>query len=321
MAEVPQFLQFPRTINKESWEQYLCRRLNREEMRILFAMKSEHYTNNMLSELNDKCNKKGLCIPELTNLYGDCMFESLKYHNLGNSVEELRRGLAFLMYMYRDNKTIFPSDDRSLKEIFELTNEIEYVTQRQLIKENNNERLSAEKKFFKYTYNVMCQDLCNNYCWTRLPAQLILMAISRFFCVEIVIINDTTLYEHTINVFSEVKDPPPIKKIYLGHLGEAHYVPIDIYSVEKDRRSNYTDARTRFFAWAYNMQSFKVKNYVETCQKLTTLNEKNTSGSDNDEFEEVTYNNDNTDNAHDTNNTTNIENDTNTMVSDSPANA
>ena len=103
--------------------------------------------NSMLDGLYEQLDDKYF-VPVLTKLHGDCLFESLIYHGIGTSVLELRKGLACLIYMFKDYKGFFPGNSMSMSEMFGPFNEIEYVVCR------NKAVPEVHKKFFKYTFNA-----------------------------------------------------------------------------------------------------------------------------------------------------------------------
>src|SRR3990172_12483229 len=217
--DVPIQFQFPKTVRHEDWEDYLKRPLTRKEMMLIEDLKSEHRMNLHMDKLYKVCRGKKMYVPLLTNMNGDCLFESLNYHKIGYDVESLRKGIAFLLYIFQNYENFFPNNDMTLKDQFALFNEVEYVYK--------IETHTREKKYFKYTYSAVCQDISSQYSWSKLPTQMILNFISYLYKVNIVIISDDTGYEINANAYEHVENPPPLKNIYLGHLGELHYVPID----------------------------------------------------------------------------------------------
>lgn len=245
---------FPRTLNHKIWERYLDRSLDYSERYILEDCRAEKHMNLLLGELYKQFKDKSrYYVPLLTNLDGNCMFESFVHHELAHSVAELRRVLSTLMYIYQDYKGFLPGTDSTLREMFEPTNEVKYVSSK-----HDDERL-----FYKYTYNVMCQDLTNYHSWTRLPAQLMLMVISYIYKVEVIIIGSSGS-EHKINAFDNVVNPPTLRKVHLGHLGESHYVPIDVLPIDEEIDPMYYDeAKCKLLNWGKQMQNMKVLNFYE----------------------------------------------------------
>jgi hypothetical protein len=231
---------FPKTLNRDLWESYLDRQLTTEEIFIINDVKMEKMFNDKMEKLYENAKPLDLYIPVLTNLHGNCLFESLEYYKLCDDHDEFRKSLANLMYMVKDCKSFMPNQDRSLKDMFSDTNEIEMVFCR------NDEHV------YKYTYDVMCQDFSSEFSWTRLPTQLIMMVISYVFDVELVILSNSSTYIHRINQSTK----PNPTQIYLGHIGESHYVPLDKKRGHPDEEKclKYNNSKVRFYKWAFFMQ-------------------------------------------------------------------
>ena len=86
----------------------------------LVAVKSEQNFNKTLRQLYHICEQHGLYVPSLTDFDGNCLFNSLSYHNIGESVEDFRKGLAFIMYLFKDYKEMVPGDELTLSEKFDI---------------------------------------------------------------------------------------------------------------------------------------------------------------------------------------------------------
>lgn len=239
-------MDFPRSLNIREWELYLQRDLNSEELFYLEDFKSERRFNEYITKLHNIAKKKNLYIPYLTELYGNCLFESLMQHNIFENDEQFRKMLASLMYIFKDKKNIFQNQESSLSELFGLTNEIENVV-------SNN-----HKKIFKYDYNLMCQDLSNEFSWTRLPTQLIMMFISFLYNIKFRIISNKSEYEHEICMSTEEN---PLE-IFLGHIEELHYVPLQIRKgiSSEDNIPKHLTAKNNFYKWAAVMWNSKNNN-------------------------------------------------------------
>lgn len=261
---IPAFLKFPRTINHKEWARYLQRQLSFDERCILEDYRAENYMNNMMKELYEQCKKKeNLYVPMLTNIDGNCLIESLNYYGIGSDVKQLRSILSIVMYIYGDYKGFLPNSELSLKEMFEFSNEVEIVSTRK--KKDDDTR-----EFYKYTYNVMCQDLSNSHSWQRLPTQIILTLISYLYKIEIKIISNMGSYENIINAYESVNQKPQLRTVYLGHLGESHYVPLDILDPNKEEIDPllYRNAKKRLIEWATFMEKIKINNYFEELLKI-----------------------------------------------------
>lgn len=257
---IPDFLKFPRTINHKAWMEYLHRHLNWEERCILEDYRAENHMNDMMKGLYIQCKLKGnLYVPMLTNMDGNCLIESLNYYGIGNDVKQLRTILSIVMYIYKDYKGFLPNTDLSLQEMFDMTNEIEIVSLRKKVDGEDY------RTYHKYSYDVMCQDLSNLHAWSRLPTQLILTVISYLYKVEIIIISNMGSYENVINAYESSSPKPQLMTLYLGHLGESHYVPIDTLDPTKEEVDPllYRDAKQKLIQWATYMEKIKINNYYE----------------------------------------------------------
>lgn len=277
--EVPEEFKFPKTTNIRAWMNYLGRKLGRREFSIIHSVVLEKEFNDKMDELYSVSEKKGLYVPELTDLHGDCMFESLNYHGIGNNVHDLRNSLATIMYLYQDYKNFFPTQETTLKELFEAMNDIKYVSCRH---KTDNSHCSHDVEFYKYSYNIMCQDITTMHSWDLLPTQLILMVVSLIYQVEICIINNTSEYEHSINVYEGVDGyEDKIKKIYIGHLGESHYLPLDIIKDDEDvNPPQYKTALAKFIKWGRYVEREMYTHYLIHSQN--DVNSDNDSDSDSD---------------------------------------
>ena len=252
-------MEFPKTINIRKWVEYLGRQLTPQEINILQSVRVETKMNDDLKLLHNKCEVLNYHIPKLKEWDGNCMFESLNYHNIGDSVSSLREGLAFIMYQFKDYENFFPDQKESLSELFVLFNEIEYV--------------HCNDKLYKYTYNIMCRDIADDQSWSKLPTQLILMVISFIFRVKIVIINNQTTWVNTINIYEEhpIED---MKTVYIGHLLESHYVPLDVNNGEDEYVPIYhKDLKRKFIKWAMLMQKHKIQRHNNNQDNMDNQNQ------------------------------------------------
>lgn len=236
-------MNFPRTLKMTVWEQYLGRKLKKKEKELFSDMKSETSMNKMLKDLHEKVNSQGLYVPELTKPYGNCMFESLVYHNLMPDEDSLRNLVSLMMLKFADHKNFFPNQEESLREIFNFSNEITHVY------------CSNDECFYKYTYETMCCDIVCDYSWTRLPTQLILLVISFLFKINIKIIDSSTGYEFNVNSYENTTEQDKINVIYLGHFDELHYVPLDVYQnvINGPMQLYYHEEESNFYKWAVEM--------------------------------------------------------------------
>ncbi len=246
--EISNELYYPRTSDIETWESFLNRELTVEEKLYLMDVIMEKDLNKDLENLQKNLIKDGsLCIPRLTNNAGNCLFESLQILELGDA-EKIRKNIASLMFICRNDNTFFPHLNISLENIFFNSNDIDCV-----IDKNNEQK-------YKYNYDMMLVDLYSKYSWSRLPAELILMVLSRIYKIKILIYHNNTSYVNEINVWKDTKDIE-LKVIRLGQLNEEHYVPIieisdefklniEIYNEILNKKIKYVKAKNRFHKWA-----------------------------------------------------------------------
>lgn len=211
----------PRKINVRAWEEYLMRSLKRDERRLFEHVKYERHINGMLKDLHIACASRQLYIPYLTNLEGNCMFESLNAHGLGENPGDLRQALAYFMFQFQNKKDMMPNETMTLRESFDTFEKLalpDYVF------------CPQKGHHYRYGYNVMCQDLADNGSWTKLPANLILATISYLFHLRIVIALSTNSKDGDtiIDIWQSApkEEQDKVRTIYLGQLSESHYVPL-----------------------------------------------------------------------------------------------
>lgn len=231
---------------------------SKKEKELADDFRSEMFMNQQLHKLHTICRKKNLIIPKLTNLDGNCLFESLIYHGIAEKIGDLRLFLAKLMLLYKNDKNFLPNITESMAEMFEHINEILYVKY-----ETDN-----ANHYCHYTYDVMCHDLANMYSWKRLPTELILMVISFVFNLKIVILNSLSEYENVIFITNDTSEENNPKIIYLGIINDLHYVPIG----QKDSSGNL-DYKEIY----YDEAKKALENYIFTNFKILSdfqINEK-----------------------------------------------
>lgn len=235
-------MNFPRILNEDVWERYIGRKLKNSERFLIDDARVEKHFNQELENLATIANSKNLFISDLTPLFGNCLFESILAYKIGQSVEILRQSLAHIMYLFQDYQDFFPHNKSSFKEMFSFMNEIEHVI------------CKDDGKIYKYTYNIMCQDLAKNDSWARLPTQLIMMLISYLYKIEFVVVSNTSDYEHVICAY-EPTDNVEVTKLYLGHIGESHYVPLKKKTGDPKEEVvlKYIDAKRNYYKWAIKM--------------------------------------------------------------------
>ncbi len=262
--DIPNHLKFPRTVNEKKWIQYLGRPLSWKEKYILEEVKMEKYMNDRMKDLYEKCKSLNWFVPLLTNLNGNCLFESLVHHGVGDSIGNLRKGFGHLMFIFKNFKDFLPGVDISLEEMYDLTNDIEYVSA--IVGEKEDRR----RVFYKYSYNVMCKDLTNLYSWNKLPTELIIRVMSFMFNLEFIILHDNG-HVTKINVYSDQTEleKPKLQTILLGLIGESHYVPIDVLAEDEEiEPMYYNEAKIAFLTWAREMEKLEVASYYDRLNRL-----------------------------------------------------
>lgn len=215
-------MEYPKTTNIKRWEEFLNRKLQKNEIKLLYRTSNEIQLNKLIYNLVDNIKNKNLYIPTLTASDGNCLFESICYKLKNIQKEILRNEIAVFMRMYKSYPSLFPNQELSLNDMFMCYNEIDYIYDK-----NTN-------KLYKYTYDIMCSDLSCDNSWERLPVEIILMCASFIYDIKFIIYHNNG-YTHEINTSENINDI-----VYLGLLGEFHYIPLDI-KINIDNRDDNTD--------------------------------------------------------------------------------
>lgn len=257
---------YPKDIKVSVWEDFLGRELKYDEKLLLHDLQIEIMMNKKMDQLHEKLKKKNLRVAYLTNLDGNCLFESLVYYGIGEDSDSLRQAVAYIMYQFQDYKYLIPGNDLSLKEIFNLTNEIEYVY--------NNK----DKKLYKYTYEIMCMDLACGHSWSISPTHSILLTLSRILYLQFWIMKNTGTNQNDnefrlIDAFEATDIKPSMRSILLGHILESHFIPIQQIDNEEDIL-NYSKIKHKFHQWALEMERQKIQkinleNKINVISKIT----------------------------------------------------
>jgi hypothetical protein len=196
--------------NPSYWEKYLDRELTREEIAIIECAKGERTFNRQIKQISDYAMTRSLYIPMLTEMYGNCIFESLDYFKLCPDIDVMRQGIAIMMLQFKDMKNFIPGQDLTLNEIFQMRNDIDFVW------------CKKSKKLYKYNFDAMCCDLSTDCAWTRFDTEIVLTFISIFLNLRIIILHDTNYCTEICCVSYEMT-----VTIHLGLIGELHYIPLD----------------------------------------------------------------------------------------------
>jgi len=200
----------PKSPNIKRWEVYLKRKLSLSEKKLLKKTECEISINKDIMNLAINLKNDKLYIPELSISNGNCLYESLNYHLKEKNLLDIRKSVANFMRLFKNQKNIFSNNEYSIHELFMFQNEIQYILNRK------------DNKLYNYTFDIMCADLECDGSWERLPVELILMCISYLYDVKITICHDNGFMHHIINSDTLKKN------IYIGLLGEFHYIPLEI---------------------------------------------------------------------------------------------
>lgn len=226
-------MDYPSKPDFVKWTKYLNRKLTVQEKKYIIDYMEEIQLNESMTELRVNINKKNLCIGHLTDLDGNCLFESLKYHKLFDNELEFRRKISTLMMIFKNEKNIFANQEESLEDLFNMSNYEEYVY------------VKKSQKMYKYTFELMCYDLSLDKSWNRLPTELLLMFISLICKTKIIILSNQNEYAIEIDK-SELENP---NTIYLGHINESHYVPLISIDCENDKILKHNEAKGKYHKW------------------------------------------------------------------------
>lgn len=242
------------TLSEEYWSKYLERDLLFKEKLILYDAKLEIRENKKLKKIHNNAKKKGLYIKELTEMNGNCLFESLCIIGLCDDIDTLKKATAVIAAIVEDVdletelgldlSKVFKIDGLSgmtPRKFFNLTNDIPYVYCR------------TRDMLYMYTYQTMCRDIYNCKCWYRINTELILRILAIVLQIRFRIF-------HTTDYISEISHPEPNFTFNLGLMGEFHYVPLAYHECENDINKpcpKYKNSKRFFHKWASKMSYIK----------------------------------------------------------------
>jgi hypothetical protein len=157
--------------NIKAWKVLLKRKLSPGEKKIIIGSRHEHEMNVKIDNVQHKINKIGFKISNLSGLRGNCMYESIGF-NTGENYKIIKKKIHKFMKTF-ENSAIITGNDMTLKELFEVYNEIEFV------------KLNGVRT--KYTFKLMVIDLLQKNGWQRMPTEILLNIVSRIYNKKIVI--------------------------------------------------------------------------------------------------------------------------------------
>ena len=208
---------YKRSVDPIYWQSYLSRKLTNDEKHLLFSTKQEQQLNDEILKIYNVAKNDGLYIPELTELDGNCLFESLRILNLYNDSQLFRIGFAQLLLILKNVHGVLPGFSESLDEIYQNFRDCNYVI------------CSKTKKAYYYNYDAMCVDLAKNSTWTRFNTELLMRILCAILNINIIIYHHNG---HITNINNHINEDTI--NIYLGQTGDAtqkndsgfHYIPL-----------------------------------------------------------------------------------------------
>jgi hypothetical protein len=213
----------------------LGRQLDKYELKLLHNVNNEYKINKKIRTIFEFAQKDNLYIPFLTNMYGNCIFESIKHYGIIDDIEKFRSGLAIFMLIFKDTSNFIPNQELSLSELFGFYNDVEIVY------------CKKQRKLYKYNYDAMCVDLSNDTSWTRLNTELIFTAMTVFLNIKFKIYHDNG----HISVIETLNNEDTMT-INLGLINEIHYIPLanmDETISEETKCLIYRDEINQLFDW------------------------------------------------------------------------
>ena len=238
----------------------LKNKFNREieeiEKKLIIHYFIENELNKNISILRNRINSKGLYIPKLTKINGNCFYESLiilgiykdlynefninNEHFINEQIANFRNEISLIFIKIKNIKYYFNNTDQSAYEIFTNINDIENIN-------INNIQV-------KYDYEEMVNDINSNNTWERLPMELILMIISKQFNVNIFIHHSNSDYISNIN-----ENKGDVTKINLGLINEEHYLPLKLIDSSDQNLPHvlleYNDNKIIYNNWLNNLNN------------------------------------------------------------------
>jgi len=235
----------PRTPDSKKWAKYLKRKLTKKEKELIDNTEEEYLINKCIFNLIKEIQEHEIYVPKLSVTDGNCLFDSICYHLDEITPVELRKLISNFMRIYKNYRGLFNFNELSLNEMFEVQNEIEYLHD----KENDI--------VYKYTFDIMCSDLECESSWKRLPTEIILMCVSYIFDIKIKIYHDNGHISEICSILN--KNENKLNEIYIGLLGESHYIPLD-------KKKDTDPDNICNVIYIYNNY---IDDYIRWCKKVT----------------------------------------------------
>jgi len=230
--------QFPHTININKWCDFFnTNQLNSQTRRLFYHVKREKYQNLHLQKIFQqfKSHNLEMYTAQFTPEDGNCLFHVLVENGIGKDATSLRRGIAYILHVFKDQKNFFDNPDMSstFEELFTNFNEVEIV------------RLVKENKAYKFDYNLMIYDIAGDTNFSTALTELLLLIISQLYKVEFKIFHDgnegtDTGYITSLSAWEHLKDTDKnnIRTVYMAQIGELHYFSIMKVPDEIIKRKN-----------------------------------------------------------------------------------
>jgi hypothetical protein len=157
--------------NPNIWREKVGRNLTKKEYEIIKDSRCEYRMNMKINEVQMRLNKIGFKISDLTDLEGNCMYESIGF-NVHEDIEVIKKKVSSSMKKWR-NEPAIKGNDLVLEELCMIYNEIEFV------------KVNGKRE--KYTFDLMVLDLLQDNGWQRMPTEILLHIISKIYNKKIII--------------------------------------------------------------------------------------------------------------------------------------
>lgn len=270
------------------WENILSRKLDKEERKMIHGIWNENSLNIDIKMLQKSIINHNCYIKSITTNIGNCLFESLASLGLGDNdlniepSKMIRKNLSALLLAIKTEVGFFPNlPNLTPEEIFVNHNDVQFIKD------------AKTKDIYFYDYDMMIYDLNTNYSWERLPAEFLLLAISRIYEVEILIYHNKSTYINKINVWNNTINNFDIQKIRLGLINEEHYFPLlelgDELKFNQDIMDEILNTEIKYDKYIKLFKKWS-KIMMESIDSNSNNNIKNDDNSLNNHFENLNNN-------------------------------